>query len=105
MFDPARTDGRSKQARRFRDIVNELLQLVDPPSVQQTIVARRIAGIAALIRPSGTPMSGVTRHPSAVTAGNRLFADRTIDMRSEEALRFRDILAEIISDLGTEGFS
>jgi len=46
MFDPARTDGRSKQARRFRDIMNELLQLVNPPSVQHELMARRVAGLA-----------------------------------------------------------
>ncbi len=57
MFDPARTDGRSKQARRFRDIVNELLQLVDPPSVQQTIMARRIAGLVVGVEDAESRMA------------------------------------------------
>ena len=45
MFDPARSDGRSTQARRFRDVANEMLALVDPPSVQHKLMARRIAGL------------------------------------------------------------
>jgi len=48
-FDPARTDGRSKQARRFRDIVNEMLALVEPPSVQHKLMAGRIAGLVVAL--------------------------------------------------------
>jgi hypothetical protein len=42
---------------------------------------------------------------SAVTNGTRLFMDETFDYRTREARRFRDILAEILSDLGNEGIS
>lgn len=37
---------------------------------------------------------------SRVGNGSALFVDETIDGRSKEARRFRDVLAEIISDLG-----
>jgi hypothetical protein len=40
-----------------------------------------------------------------MTNGSRLFMDETIDYRSREARRFRDILSEILSDLGTDGLS
>jgi len=48
-FDPNPTDGRSKQARRFRDIMNEMLQLIESPSVQHEIMARRVAGLAVAL--------------------------------------------------------
>jgi len=47
--EAAARDGRSKQARRFRDIMNELLQLVNSPSVQYELMARRVAGLAVAL--------------------------------------------------------
>jgi hypothetical protein len=76
MFDPARTDGCSKQARRFRDIVNELLQLVDPPSVQQTIVARRIAGLGVGLEDAESRMAAGETFDSEALYQYRCAGDR-----------------------------
>ena len=57
------------------------------------------------IAPSATAVSHVIdRRPpnirSRVGNGSALFVDETVDGRSKEARRFRDVLAEIVSDLG-----
>jgi len=45
IFDPSLVDGRSPRARRFRDVAADLLKLVESPSVQHKLMARRIAGL------------------------------------------------------------
>jgi hypothetical protein len=40
------------------------------------------------------------RHKSSVTNGNRLFSGEPLDGRTRMAMRFRDILEQILIDLG-----
>src|SRR5271165_5756399 len=57
-----------------------------------------IGGYYLLDYPTLVSPSPATR--SAVSNGSQLFVDSTVDGRSKEARRFRDVLAEIVSDLG-----
>jgi hypothetical protein len=40
------------------------------------------------------------RHRSAISNGNRLFALETLDGRTKTAMRFQDLVEDIVSDLG-----